>query len=72
MKEATKQFNEMHFGFTDEQLKKYLEWNHDCDIDSGCIGGNISFEFTPTSLGNCVVVQCRCGERLDLTECEDW
>jgi hypothetical protein len=38
----------------------------------GASGGGTSFVFTPTSLGMCVQVQCACGAKKDITNCDDW
>ena len=34
----------------------------------GAIGGNISFEITPTSIGDFLTVRCRCGATLEFEE----
>ncbi len=60
------------FCLSDEQQKKYDDWHNDCDFDAGCIGGRITFEFTPTGLGTCLKIKCLCGEEIDLTESDNW
>lgn len=50
---------------------------HDCDYVNdpckiGAIGGRISYQFTPTGLGNILVVKCACGDKLDLTNSDNW
>ena len=60
------------FELTDSQQAKLKEWHNDCDADAGCIGGKLTYEFTPTGLGDCVAVKCICDEKIDLTESEDW
>ena len=42
------------------------------EVYVGAIGGAYSFCFTPTGLGNMVVVKCADGTELDLTEYEYW
>ena len=34
----------------------------------GAIGGNVSFEITPTSIGDFLTVKCSCGAELDYQE----
>lgn len=60
------------FELTESQHKKLDEWHNDCESDAGCIGGRLTYAFTPTGLGNCIVVKCICGEEIDLTESENW
>jgi len=64
----------MKFELSEEQLAKFKEWNksHNCNAASGAIGGKISFKFIPTGLGIIEEVECICGEKLSLTEWEDW
>ena len=62
----------MEFTLTGEQYEKYLKWKDHCDIDSGAIGGRHSFKFTPNGLGVIVVIECLCGERINLTEFDKW
>lgn len=38
----------------------------------GAIGGALTYSFTPTGLGVCVVVKHSSGETLDLTDYENW
>ena len=62
----------MIFELTKEQYDKYLEWKDHCDTDGGAIGGRHAFKFIPTSLGVCAVVECLCGEKINLTDFEEW
>ena len=68
----------MTFELTDEDMIKYREWLaiHDkiCNYkhNSGAIGGRITFSFTHTSLGLITEIECACGEKLDLTNYEEW
>ena len=41
-------------------------------MNQGAIGGRLSYRFTPTGLGEIVVVTCACGEEVDLSFSEDW
>lgn len=34
----------------------------------GAIGGNVSFEICPTSIGDFITVRCSCGATLDFNE----
>lgn len=34
----------------------------------GCCGGNVTFEITPTSIGDFLAVRCSCGATLDFEE----
>lgn len=60
------------YELTDNQQKEYDEWVGHCGAYAGAIGGRVSITFTPTSLGDCVEANCMCGEKLDLTEVDDW
>jgi len=62
----------MRFELTAEQMQKLSDWNHTCDLDAGCIGGNFTYKFTPVSIGVCVWVECVCGAELDLTDSDNW
>ncbi len=62
----------IEFKLTDEQEQEYDNWHNHCDFDAGAIGGRISFVFTPTGLGECVVVKCLCGEEINLTDSNNW
>jgi hypothetical protein len=70
----------MKFSLSKKEAKRYLYWlklhNEKCQYASsknqGAIGGRISFQFTPTSLGVIKKIICSCGTTLDLTPYEDW
>jgi len=77
----------MNFDLTSDQWKQFNEWKnkHDdvCKFSprnnrgnpsspTGAIGGRFTYEFTPTGLGTCVWVSCLCGEKVDLTDSENW
>ncbi len=63
------------FDLTPKQLKKIDEWayDHHCPIAyEGAIGGKITYQFTPTSLGMVEKVICSCGKECDVTDYDDW
>ncbi len=68
----------MKFELTGDQEINYLIWKveHDkiCSLKDkdGTIGGRISFVFNPTGVGVGVDVKCGCGEKLDLTNYDEW
>ena len=64
----------MKFELTEGQLEKFKEWDstHDCDGAAGAIGGKVGFKFIPTGLGMIFQAECICGEKLQLTESENW
>jgi len=57
-----------------EALKAFQK--HKCDFSKaeniGAIGGRLTYKFTPTGVGCCFVVECVCGESVDLSGYEDW
>lgn len=62
------------FSVTDEQLKKINVFVHKhcmCGKRSA-IGGAITYEFAPTSLGVVVKVKCHCGANIDVSDYENW
>jgi len=72
-----KEDKEMEFYLTKEDVKKYRVWLEEhkkvCSVkNAGAIGGRITFQFTPTSLGLITIVTCICGEELNLTDYEGW
>lgn len=62
------------FEFTSEQEAKYQQWHKEKCVmfGRGSIGGRLTYEFTPTSLGLVVKVKCACGQEIDLSEYENW
>lgn len=60
-----------------EKLNKWF-CDHKCvyygrpDSYAGAIGGNFTYEVTPTSLGDIFKVSCGCGQEIDLTDYESW
>ena len=39
---------------------------------TGAIGGGLTYEYTPTSLGTVFKATCHCGEALDLSDYDSW
>jgi hypothetical protein len=67
----------LSFELTKEQVEKYKKWNEEhkkvCKLNErSTIGGRLTFQFTPTGLGVIESVQCACGEKLELTDINDW
>ncbi len=71
----------MTFSLTPDQVTKVRAWecNHvgvtrfvgarcTYHINGGAIGGAVTFEFTPTSIGTVEEVVCSCGAKLNLTD----
>jgi len=72
-----KKYEDKNFILSAAQYKKYDEWRKeknkkDGEVYVGAIGGAYTFCFTPTGLGDIVVVKCADGTELDLTEYEYW
>lgn len=62
----------MKFELNKEQVEKLDKWKEHCKTYAGAIGGRISITFTPTGLGTCIEAKCICGEKIDLTDAENW
>ena len=58
--------------FNENETKKIKEWNHDCKIEQGAIGGQCTYSFTPTNIGTIAKVKCACGQELDITDYDNW
>lgn len=72
----------MTFTLTSTQRAQVLTWTCDhtrvkdpdkgtpctCHIHGGAIGGSVTYQFTPTSIGTIEGVLCSCGAELDLTD----
>ena len=68
-----KEYEDKTFILSANQYKKYDEWRKEKgEVYVGAIGGAYTFCFTPTGLGDMVVVKCADGTQLDLTEYEYW
>lgn len=66
------------FSLDEEQGKKMQAWidEHDktckCFHKQGAIGGRLRWCFTPTSIGVAIIVECACGEEVDLSDYDSW
>lgn len=40
--------------------------------NAGCIGGRMTYSFTPTSIGTVIKVDCACGSKFDATDYGGW
>lgn len=62
------------FHLTDADLQKISEWSAGLPREySGAIGGRLTFEFTPTSIGTIVKVRdYHSGQELDITDYDTW
>ena len=62
------------FTLTSDQYNAISKWadNHKCSCRHGnrpsksCCGGEISYIFTPTTIGTAISAQCFCGQELVL------
>ena len=65
----------MNFKLNEAEQKAYEEFiskHKDCKFSS-TIGGKISITFTPTGLGDIIVVKCNeCGKEKDITDISNW
>lgn len=56
-----------------EQEKKEKEMFADKQRPHSCIGGALTYSFTPTSIGMAIVVRnCVTKDELDISHAEDW
>jgi len=60
------------FELTEEQEKALTEWKATQEFSSATIGGAYTYKFTPTGLGTIVVVKCVNGNKIDLTDYDNW
>lgn len=64
------------FRITEKEHQAILDWqqNHNLKkhggetVYSGAIGGNLTFEFIPTSIGTIGTVKCSCGEKFTFSD----
>lgn len=67
--------NELSFDLNTTEAQAYHDFcnkHRSCEFSS-TIGGKISVIFTPTGLGDIVVVKCnKCGEEKDITDVSNW
>ncbi|MGB2762163.1 MAG: hypothetical protein WBC21_01325 [Minisyncoccales bacterium] len=50
-----------------ESVVKMPDENRPAIMESG-----LSYSFKPTSIGNVIVVECKCGEECNITDYESW
>jgi len=70
----------MIFELDETELKKFKKWkerhNKTCPFKNpmkqGAIGGRFTYSFCPTGVGVTTVVKCACGEKIDLTDYDNW
>ncbi len=61
----------MKFELSKEEEKMVEEWelSHKCtERNKSCCGGEITYSFTPTSIGTAVDATCVCGQTLTVRE----
>lgn len=62
-----------NFALTPEQIEKLRRWlKPKKAMKQGAIGGELTFCFTPTSLGTVTEVQRADGSKIDLTDYGSW
>ena len=66
--------NEFHLNEEEAKLAREFEREHwHPKVNKGAIGGHISYTFTPTSLGNSIVMKCNiCGQTKNITDYGSW
>ena len=71
------------FGLYKEQHEAVRRWMEEHDRarhvpagqahrNTGAIGGAYTYEFTSTTIGQVTCVRCACGERLDVSDYDNW
>ena len=61
------------FELDEEQTAKYEAWRKaKGEVYVGAIGGAYEFCFTPTGIGQIIVVKCADGTALDLSDMDSW
>ena len=63
-----KEYTEMTFTLSPEQVKKLSEWVKSKQLKPTAIGGGYTVCFTPTGLGDIAEVRCVDGTKLTLTD----
>ena len=67
-------FTQRNFSLTETEYNTIKKWaeTHECSCKHGnkssrsCCGGEISIQFTPTTLGTAISAHCICGKSFDL------
>lgn len=62
------------FALDKDQLQKFAEWSATLRRkNTGAIGGQFTFSFTPTNLGTVTeITDSISGEKIDVTDYESW
>ncbi len=61
------------FILSDVEYRKFYEWAQQFrDFNAGCIGGQFTFCFTPTSIGVQITVRHATGASIDVTDYDYW
>jgi hypothetical protein len=61
------------FSLSEQQQKKLQAWKKKLKpIETGAIGGEYTYHFTPTGVGTVVIVSRKPGEAIDLTDSDLW
>lgn len=68
MSDIEKEYKEMTFTLSAEQVKKFSEWAKEKQLKSTAIGGGYTVCFTPTGLGDIAEVRCVDGTSITLTD----
>lgn len=56
-----------------ELAEQFLQKHRHSDIYKGAIGGHITYEFTPTSIGDACIIRCGiCKEKENITDYDAW
>ena len=63
-----KEYKEMTFTLSAEQVKIFSEWSKEKQLKSTAIGGGYTVCFTPTGLGDIAEVRCVDGTSITLTD----
>lgn len=51
---------------------KFYDDGSKIDSPTGAIGGRFSYCFTPTGLGEVLIINCMCGKSINLTDYDSW
>lgn len=62
------------FVVSTDQREKIASWlkEHACGVRPDSFGGLVTYQFTPSGIGDSVKALCPCGATLDLTDYEGW
>lgn len=68
------------FRLNDDETKRFYRWLNEHDktcrysspLNSGAIGGRLTYSFTPNGLGEIIRIKCACGKEVCVTNYEEW